>query len=73
MFAANTSWYSRSAFGSLSCSVGMLGSDFSLESCLPLGVRGLDDAEEEEEEVVGDSSLDKDDRDEVDDGGVYVV
>lgn len=72
MFAANTSWYSRSAFGSLSCSVGMLGSDFSLESCLPLGVRGLDDAEEEEE-VVGDSSLDKDDRDEVDDGGVYVV
>lgn len=50
----------------------MLGSDFSLESCLPLGVRGLDDAEEEEE-VVGDSSLDKDDRDEVDDGGVYVV
>lgn len=85
-FAANTSWYSRSAFGNLSSCVGMLGSDLSLESCLPLGVRGLDD----DEEVVGvvvadDSGLDKDDRDEdgdrvdvgdrdaVDDGGVYVV
>ena len=60
----------------------MLGNDLSLESCLPLGVRGLDD--DEEEVVVGDSGLDKDDRDgvgdrvevhemdTVDDGGVYV-
>lgn len=61
----------------------MLGSDLSLESCLPLGARGLDD--DDEEGVVSDSGLDKDDRDEVGDrvevddrdavgdGGVYAV